>query len=47
MNPYIFLVGAIVSTLVSAFVVTSLVTMRSDSGTRDNPLVQSNNSVSS
>lgn len=37
MTLLIFLVGVVVSTLVGAFVVTSLVTMRSDSGARDHP----------
>lgn len=37
MTLLIFLVGVLVSALVGAFVITSLVTMRSDSGARDNP----------
>jgi hypothetical protein len=37
MTLLIFLVGVIVSALVGAFVITSLITMRSDSGNRDYP----------
>lgn len=41
MTLLIFFVGIVVTALVSAFVVTSLVTMRSDSGARDNPIQNS------